>query len=288
MVDAKGGLTMTHPWPDRYDQQSEYVNDLEQRLKILNLKSVPASYIGSTRPTTTQMAGAWSLKEGKTLNVPPYGKTQWYNPVNSQVENLFINLPAFGSDPLGVQTDETTLPATEIIGRFVAQQGDTPLATYTASWTKVYRIISFYWSVRSTQAAIAGTWQIRPNALATAIYSHAASKVDQTPQATFDAAYLATNGWSVGNIPGATSPNPHIFGQGWGTIYFPDTTAQGKSGFFDALWLTNDGSGATEFRYNSGSWHINTLAALTSLVFVPQANFAVGSKVVVWGHHPTT
>lgn len=279
---------MTQPWPDLYSDQADYINDLEQRLKVLHLKSVPASYVGTIHPTTAQMANAWSLKEGKTLSVPPYGKTQWYNPETNTVENMFINLPEYSSDPFGVNADETALPATEIIGRFVRQQGDGATATFTASWTKVYRIISFYWSVRSTAAAIAGTWQIRPNALAGAIYSHAASKIDQTPQAIFDAAYLVANGWSVGNIPGATAPNAAIFGQGWGTIYFPDVTAIGKSGFFDALWLTNDGSGATELRYNTGGWHVNTLTALTSLQFVPQTGFEVGSKVVVFGHHPTT
>lgn len=279
---------MPQPWPSRYDEQADYINDLEQQLKLLHLKSVPASYVGTTRPTNAEMANAWSLKEGKTVNIPPYSKTQWYNPETNAVENMFINLPQYSIDPFGINADEIALPATEIIGRYARQQGDATAANFTASWTKIYRAISFYWSVRSTVAAITATWQIRPNALATAIYSHAASKIDQTPQATFDAAYLASNGWAVGSVPGATAPNPAIFGQGWGTIYFPDVTTTAKSGFFDSLWLTNDGSGATELRYNSGGWHINTLSALTSLLFVPQTGFEVGSKVVVFGHHPTS
>lgn len=279
---------MTLPWPNEYSEQAAYVNDLEQRLNILHRKSVPASYVGTSRPTTAQMANAWSLKEGSTISIPAFAKTQWYNPAADAVENLFINLPQYGADPLGVQHDALSLPSIEIIDRFVRQQGDGATATWTASWAKTYRMISFYWSVRSTVAATSGTFQIRPNALATAIFSHAAIKVDQTPQITFDAAYLATNGWAVGSVPGATAPNAHIFGQGFGSIYFPTVTSQGKSGFFDALWITNDGSGATELRYNSGAWHINTLSTLTSLQFVPQTGFEVNSKIVVFGQHPTS
>lgn len=278
---------MTQPWPDNYSNQAEYVNDLEQRLKILHLNSVPATQIGTTRPTTAQMANAWSLKEGKTINVPPYGKTQWYNPAADTIENLFISLPPYSVDPFGVQADQPAIPSVELIGSFTQNQGDGASATYTASWSKVYRKISFFWSVRATNAAISSTFQIRPNALATAIYSHAASRIDAATPGQADTASAALNGWAVGNIPGATAANPNVFGQGFGEIYFP-SSAKAKSGFFDALWLTNDGSGAAEMRHNHGGWVINTTAALTSILFVPQTGFAVGSKITVWGHHPTT
>lgn len=279
---------MTQPWPNNYSNQADYVNDIEQRLAILHRKSVPASYVGTTRPTTAQMANAWSLKEGSTISVPPYGKTQWYNPATGRIENFFINLPTLGPDPLPVQTDEVELPAFELINRLVVQQGDT-VTSFTASWSKVYRAIVWYWSARSTAAAVSAGLLMRPNASA-ANYSHAAAKVDQTPQATFDAAYnAATSLMNTTNIPGATAPNPYIFGQGCGTLYFPDSTAQAKSGFSDALWLTNDGSGATELRYNKHGLHWANLAAMTSLAFTLSAgNFAVGSKIVVFGLHPTT
>lgn len=278
---------MSLPWPDRYSDQADYVTDLEQRLRLLHLKSVPASYVGISRPTTAQMADAWSLKEDADLSVPPYGKTQWYNPQTDRVENLFVNLPTYAADPFGVQADALSPVCTELIGSFSQNQGDGASATYTASWSKVYRKISFFWSARSTAAVTGATFQIRPNALATAIYNHAASRIDSTTPGQADTSSAAANGWAVGNIPGTTAANANVFGQGFGEIYFPDSVKV-KGGFFDSLWLINDGSGAAEMRHNHGGWIINTTAQLTSLLFVPQTGFAVGSKIVVFGHHPTT
>lgn len=275
-------------WPDRYRDQVEIVSDIERRLEKLKLNSELATVSQPDLPDRLDMAAAWSLKKKHTIQVPPYGKTQWFNPETNEVENLYINLPQYSINPFGVQTEAPVLSQAELIGRFIVHQEDLGVANYTATWTKTYRAIWFYWSVRSTIAAISSTFQIQPNALTGSIYSHSALKIDQTPAATFDSAYNNSNGWNIGNIPGLNAANPYLFGQGQGILYFPDATVQAKSGFFESLHLTSIGSGATELRYNNGGWHINTLQALTSLRFVPQGNFAVGSKIVVMGMHPQT
>lgn len=276
---------MTLVWPEfGWNDQDVLIQDLQNRIELVDLKTSPATYINSNEPASdTVLDTAWAIKKGGNTRVPDDSKTQWFNPATLQVENIFVKLDPISpfAQPLIGRRQPT--PLIEVIGQNFVTKATGVQATITFTISKTYTSWILLGRFRSDAAGAASdTLLIRPNNVATATYQALVHRVQST--ATFDRV-STVNGTSLGGanlvVPaeGGNTPN-HIYAALHANFPYPMNRIMSFYRF-SSFW---DDGGAAEQTLIIGAGSLNSPPAITSLVLdLTTGNFQLGSWAILYG-----